>query len=152
MSGWRATWRSRFYRPTYAADSDRLRRFDHEARVTAALNHPNILAVYDTGTHDGSPFTRTPACRRSRHRFPGQAAVVAAFSRLAPTARARTSREYQTDAAVAVTMKAREELRRGSQAHPHRGQGSLVDGGVTGHGGWLPRRAVPDVAPAHMRR
>jgi len=42
--------------PTYAADSDRLRRFDHEARATAALNHPNILAVYDTGAHEGSPY------------------------------------------------------------------------------------------------
>ena len=42
--------------PTYAADPDRLRRFDQEARATAALNHPNILAVYDTGTYDGSPY------------------------------------------------------------------------------------------------
>ena len=42
--------------PAYAADSDRLRRFDQEARATAALNHPNILAVYDIGTHQGSPY------------------------------------------------------------------------------------------------
>jgi serine/threonine protein kinase len=41
---------------TYAADRDRLRRFDQEARATAALNHPNILAVYDIGTHDGAPY------------------------------------------------------------------------------------------------
>ena len=32
-----------------AADPDRLRRFEHEARATAALNHPNILAVHDVG-------------------------------------------------------------------------------------------------------
>ena len=42
--------------PTYATDPDRLRRFDQEARATAALNHPNILAVYDTGAHNGSPY------------------------------------------------------------------------------------------------
>jgi serine/threonine protein kinase len=34
----------------YAADSDRLRRFQQEALATAALNHPNILAVYDVGS------------------------------------------------------------------------------------------------------
>lgn len=40
----------------YAADPDRLRRFEQEARATAALNHPNILAVFDIGTHEGSPY------------------------------------------------------------------------------------------------
>ena len=37
-------------------DSDRLRRFEQEASATAALNHPNILAVFDIGTHEGSPY------------------------------------------------------------------------------------------------
>ena len=39
-----------------ASDADRLRRFEQEARVIAALNHPNILAIHDVGTHDGAPF------------------------------------------------------------------------------------------------
>lgn len=37
-------------------DPDRLRRFEQEALATAALNHPNILAVFDIGTNKGSPY------------------------------------------------------------------------------------------------
>src|ERR1700723_603979 len=37
-------------------DPDRLRRFEQEALATAALNHPNILAVFDIGTHEGAPY------------------------------------------------------------------------------------------------
>jgi eukaryotic-like serine/threonine-protein kinase len=37
-------------------DGDRLRRFEQEAQAAGALNHPNILAVYDVGTHDGAPY------------------------------------------------------------------------------------------------
>jgi eukaryotic-like serine/threonine-protein kinase len=39
-----------------ASDSERLRRFEQEARATAALNHPNILAVFDIGSQDNSPY------------------------------------------------------------------------------------------------
>ena len=39
-----------------SADSDRLRRFEQEARAAAALNHPNILAVHQMGTYQGSPY------------------------------------------------------------------------------------------------
>ncbi|HYW69864.1 MAG TPA: protein kinase, partial [Pyrinomonadaceae bacterium] len=37
-------------------DEDRLHRFEQEAQAAGALNHPNILAVYDVGVHDGSPY------------------------------------------------------------------------------------------------
>ena len=39
--------------PALAADADRLRRFEKEARAASALNHPNIVTIYDAGTMDG---------------------------------------------------------------------------------------------------
>jgi len=36
--------------------SDRLRRFEQEARSVGALNHPNRLVLFDVGTHAGSPY------------------------------------------------------------------------------------------------
>lgn len=43
----------------FASNPDRLRRFEQEARAAAALNHPNILAVYDVGSNYGSPYLVT---------------------------------------------------------------------------------------------
>src|SRR5438132_2828092 len=40
----------------FAQDADRLRRFEQEARATSALNHPNILTIFDIGTHEGAPY------------------------------------------------------------------------------------------------
>ena len=37
-------------------DPERIRRFEQEARAAGGLNHPNVCAVYDLGTHEGSPY------------------------------------------------------------------------------------------------
>jgi len=37
-------------------DPDRLARFEIEAKAAGALNHPNILSVYQMGTHEGAPY------------------------------------------------------------------------------------------------
>jgi serine/threonine-protein kinase len=42
--------------PEFARDPDRLRRFEQEARAAGALNHPNIVAVFDVGAANGTPY------------------------------------------------------------------------------------------------
>jgi Tol biopolymer transport system component len=44
---------------SYSQDADRLRRFEQEAQAAGGLNHPNITAVYDLGSHDGAPYIVT---------------------------------------------------------------------------------------------
>jgi eukaryotic-like serine/threonine-protein kinase len=42
---------------SFSADRDRLQRFAQEARAAAALNHPNILSIFDIGDDDrGAPY------------------------------------------------------------------------------------------------
>jgi Tol biopolymer transport system component len=42
--------------PSFSQDADRLRRFEQEAKAAGVLNHPNITAVYDIGSHDDAPY------------------------------------------------------------------------------------------------
>ena len=42
--------------PGLPTASDRLKRFEQEAKAAGTLNHPNILAIYDVGSHKDSPY------------------------------------------------------------------------------------------------
>jgi serine/threonine protein kinase len=46
-------------RSEFTKDEDRLRRFRQEARAASALNHPNILTIYDIGRADSLQFMAT---------------------------------------------------------------------------------------------
>lgn len=43
-------------RPASSSNPDHLRRFEQEARAAAALNHPNILSIYDVGSEGTTPY------------------------------------------------------------------------------------------------
>ena len=43
----------------FVADADRVRRFELEARTVSALNHPNILVIYEIGKERGVHFIAT---------------------------------------------------------------------------------------------
>lgn len=43
----------------FAIDPDRRARFEREAQAIASLSHPNILAIFDTGVHEGQLFIVT---------------------------------------------------------------------------------------------
>ena len=42
--------------PHFSQDPDRVRRFEQEARAAGVLSNPNIVAIHDAGTDNGSPY------------------------------------------------------------------------------------------------
>jgi Tol biopolymer transport system component len=54
-----------------SGDPDLVRRFEQEARIAGSLNHPNLVAVYDFGLHEGAPYFVTELLQGEslRHRL-----------------------------------------------------------------------------------
>ncbi len=46
----------KFLPPQFSADEEERKRFIHEAKAAAALNHPNIITVHEIGEHEGQVF------------------------------------------------------------------------------------------------
>ena len=46
----------KFLPAQFSADEAERKRFIHEAKAAAALNHPNIVTIYETGEHEGQVF------------------------------------------------------------------------------------------------
>jgi serine/threonine protein kinase len=57
--------------PLMASDPDRIGRFEQEARATAALNHPNIVALYDIGNERGTAYVVSELLTGATLREPG---------------------------------------------------------------------------------
>jgi eukaryotic-like serine/threonine-protein kinase len=49
----------KFLNEKYSKDEDLLNRFIQEAKAASALNHPNLITVYEIGEHDGSHYIAT---------------------------------------------------------------------------------------------
>jgi serine/threonine protein kinase/Flp pilus assembly protein TadD len=49
----------KFLNEKYSKDEDLLNRFVQEAKAASALNHPNLITVYEIGEHDGSHYIST---------------------------------------------------------------------------------------------
>src|ERR1700722_18611843 len=62
----------------FASDSDRVRRFEQEGRAAAALNHPNIVVIYDAGSEGGVFYVATELLEGEtlRERLAGSAMPV----------------------------------------------------------------------------
>jgi len=46
----------KFLPASFSGDPERLQRFAQESRAAAALNHPNILSIFDIGDDRGTPY------------------------------------------------------------------------------------------------
>ena len=87
-----------------AGDPARLQRFEQEARAAAALNHPNILAVFDIGRHDGASYI-VQSCSKARPCVNGWLANHYQYAKLWITRRrSRTGSQLHMSGALCIVI------------------------------------------------
>jgi serine/threonine protein kinase/Tol biopolymer transport system component len=92
--------------PEFSKDPERLQRFEQEARSAAALNHPNIITLYDIGTHEGSPYIVSELLEGEtlRERLEASDAVASGSPSTTPGAGSRTSGALPVRKAVDIAV------------------------------------------------
>ena len=78
-------------RPEMASEPQTRRRFESEARLAATLNHPNVVAVHDSGDDHGAPYI-------VMERLPGRTLLDDLLAGPLPVPRARTILTQTLDA------------------------------------------------------
>jgi non-specific serine/threonine protein kinase len=58
----------KFLNEAFSRDTDKLNRFVREAKAASALNHPNILTVYEIGEVDGQNYISVKLIKKRRLR------------------------------------------------------------------------------------
>ena len=97
---------------SFAADADRLKRFEQEARTAGALNHPNLVTVFELGTiDDGAPYIVMELVEGEtlRQRLTAAAACAVLPIRKASTSRCRSPAAWppRTTAASCIAISSR---------------------------------------------
>ncbi len=81
---------------------ERVRAFQHEARAAGALNHSNVLTVYDVGEHDGAPYLVTECLEGEPLRARLGAGALAVDAALESLCRSREGLLRRTHAASCI--------------------------------------------------
>ncbi len=86
--------------PEFTHNAERIRRFEREARAASALNHPNIVTIYEIGQSDGTYFIATELVEGQTLRDlmpPARAEIKVALNVIVQVADALCSRARRRD-------------------------------------------------------
>jgi serine/threonine protein kinase len=89
----------KFLNEEFSQDADKLNRFIQEAKAASALNHPNILSVYEIGESDGKNYIAAEFIkgRTLREKLSGQEPFqLNSILKIARERRERTRKRIQT--------------------------------------------------------